>query len=110
VVTERFLRAAGVSDWLLDTGFGTVLDVRGMATSGGRAHEIVRLESVAEQVAGVPGRDYADEFGARLTEATRRAVGVKTILAYRCGFDLDLSRPEPRAVAEAADRVARRHD
>jgi uncharacterized protein len=105
-VTQRFLRAAGVSDWLLDTGFGAVLDVPGMAaTSGGRAHEIVRLESVAEQVAGVPGRDYADEFGARLTEATRRAVGVKTILAYRCGFDLDLSRPAPRAVAEAADRV-----
>lgn len=102
-VTERFLRAAGVSDWLLDTGFGDVLDVPGMAkTSGGHVHEIVRLESVAEQV--TPGRDYADEFGARLTDATARAVGVKTILAYRCGFDVDLSRPEPRAVAEAAAR------
>jgi uncharacterized protein len=104
-VTERFLRAAGVSDWLLDTGFGTVLDKQGMAAaSGGRAHEIVRLESVAEQVTARTGRDYADEFGARLTEATRQAVGVKTILAYRCGFDIDLSRPDPHTVAEAADR------
>lgn len=102
-VTERFLRAAGVSDWLLDTGFGEVLDVPSMAAvSNARAHEIVRLESVAEQVG--PGRDYADEFGARLAEATARAVGVKSILAYRCGFDVDLSRPGPRAVAEAALR------
>jgi len=104
-VTGRFLRAAGVSDWLLDTGFGTVLDEQGMAAaSGGRAHEIVRLESVAEQVTAGAGRDYADEFGARLAKATSQAVGVKTILAYRCGFDIDLSRPQPRAVAEAAEK------
>jgi uncharacterized protein len=108
-VTERFLRAAAVSDWVLDTGFGgdRILDERGMAAlSGGRAHEIVRLEYVAERVAaaGVPGREYASEFGARLANAARLAVGVKTILAYRCGFDLDLSRPDRHAVTEAADR------
>jgi predicted TIM-barrel fold metal-dependent hydrolase len=104
-VTGRFLRAAGVSDWLLDTGFGTVLDEPGMAAaSGGRAHEVVRLESVAEQVRAGAGRDYADEFGARLAKATRRAVGVKTILAYRCGFDIDLSRPDWHTVVDAAEK------
>jgi predicted TIM-barrel fold metal-dependent hydrolase len=108
-VTERFLRAAGVSDWLVDTGYGAdaILDVDGMvAASGARAHLVVRLESLAEEIAadGVAGRDYADEFGARLERATRRAVGVKSILAYRAGFDIDLSPPAPHAVADAARR------
>lgn len=108
-VTERLLRAAGVSDWVVDTGYAAdrVLDVDGMAAaSGASCHPIVRLESLAEELArdGVAGRDYADEFGARLQRATRRAVGVKSILAYRAGFDIDLSPPEPRAVAEAAAR------
>jgi predicted TIM-barrel fold metal-dependent hydrolase len=108
-VTERFLRAAGVSDWLVDTGYGagTILDVDGMATaSEADAHLVVRIESVAEELAadGVAGRDYADEFAARLEGATRGAVGVKTILAYRCGFAVDLSPPPPHAVADAARR------
>ena len=108
-VTERLLRAAGVSDWVVDTGYAAdaVLDVDEMAaTSGARGHRIVRLESLAEELAaeGVAGSDYADEFGARLERATRQAVGVKSILAYRAGFDIDLSPPQPRAVAEAAGR------
>jgi predicted TIM-barrel fold metal-dependent hydrolase len=108
-VTERILQAAGVSDWLIDTGYAAdiVLDVDDMATaSGARSHRIVRLESLAEQLAaeGVRGREYAEEFGARLEQATRRAVGVKSILAYRAGLDIDLSPPGPGAVAEAADR------
>ncbi len=107
-VTERLLRAAGVSDWIVDTGYAAdaVLDVDEMAAaSGARGHRIVRLESLAEELAaeGVAGTDYADEFGARLERATRQAVGVKSILAYRAGFDIDLSPPQPRAVADAAD-------
>jgi predicted TIM-barrel fold metal-dependent hydrolase len=108
-VTERFLRAAGVSDWLVDTGYGagTVLDVDGMAAaSRARGHLVVRLESLAEELAadGVTGRDYADEFEARLERATRDAVAVKSILAYRSGLDIDLSPPAPHAVADAARR------
>jgi uncharacterized protein len=108
-VTERLLRAAGVSDWVVDTGYAAdaVLDVDEMAAaSGARGHRIIRLESLAEELAaeGVTGADYADEFGARLERATRQAVGVKSILAYRAGFDIDLSPPQPRAVADAAGR------
>ncbi|MHA6617798.1 amidohydrolase family protein [Pseudonocardia sp. DLS-67] len=108
-VTERFLRAAGVSDWLVDTGYGAdaILDVDGMAAaSGADGHLIVRLESLAEELAadGVAGQDYADEFGARLDRATQHAVGVKSILAYRAGFDIDLSPPPPHAVADASRR------
>jgi hypothetical protein len=94
---------------LVDTGFAAdaVLGPDAMAAAAGSAaHEIVRLESLAEQLAadGVPGREYADEFGSRLFRATLDAVGVKTVLAYRTGFDIDLSRPGPRDVADAAQR------
>ncbi|MDQ4118882.1 MAG: amidohydrolase family protein [Actinomycetota bacterium] len=108
-VTGRFLRAAGVSDWLLDTGYvaGAVHGPDGMAaSSGSTAHEIVRLETLAEEIAadGVPGSAYADEFGARLARATRDAVGVKSVLAYRAGFGIDLTRPPAGDVARAAQR------
>ena len=108
-VTALFLGAAGVSDWLVDTGYGaeTILGPAGMsAASGGRAHTIVRLESLAEQLAasGASGRDYAEGFRARLATAAEDAVGVKTIIAYRSGFDIDLSRPDEAAVRDAASR------
>ncbi|MGD9526598.1 amidohydrolase family protein [Pseudonocardia sp.] len=108
-VTARFLRAAGVSDWLVDTGYAAdaVLDPAALAAaSGGAVREIVRIEAVAEQVAAraPAGRDYADTFGAQLAQATRGAAGVKSVLAYRAGFDIDLTRPDPRQVAVAAAR------
>lgn len=53
-LARRFLQAAGVTDWLVETGIG--YDVSGMASvaglgelSGSHAHEVVRLEQVAEQ-------------------------------------------------------------
>ena len=64
--------------------------------SGGRTHEIVRLERVAESLIREIANpaDYAEEFGQRLQELTGGAVGVKTVLAYRAGFDQDLRRPD----------------
>ena len=102
-------RAAGVSDWLIDTGLDAAdyLGKAGMAdVSGGRTHEIVRLELVAESLIQdlANPANYVEEFGQRLHELTRSAVGVKTVLAYRGGFDQDLSRPAPAAVIEAARR------
>lgn len=108
-VCRRMTRAAGVSDWLIDTGLDApdYLGKAGMAdVSGGRTHEIVRLELVAESLIQdlADPADYVEEFGQRLHELTRSAVGVKTVLAYRGGFDQDLSRPVPAAVVDAARR------
>jgi predicted TIM-barrel fold metal-dependent hydrolase len=108
-VTARFLRAAGVTDWLVDTGLdpGRLVDPAGMAAkSGAHAHRIVRLEWVAEQLRaeGVSGREYAGRFQSRLAEETAQAIGVKTILAYRCGFDIDFGRPDATSVRIAASR------
>ncbi|MDQ1595516.1 MAG: uncharacterized protein QOH40_2072 [Arthrobacter pascens] len=108
-VSRRMTRAAGVSDWLIDTGLNSpdYLGPAGMAdVSGGRTHEIVRLEVVAEQLITEIANpaDYAEEFAQRLQNLILSAGGFKTVLAYRAGFDGDLSRPTPAAVTEAARR------
>ncbi len=104
-LARLFLPAAGVSDWLVDTGIGDeVAGVAGVADlSGGRAHEVVRLEQVAEQAAQAPG-DYASAFEEILHRRASGAVGTKSILAYRGGFDGDLTEPPAPQVAEAASR------
>ncbi|OBI92361.1 amidohydrolase family protein [Mycobacterium asiaticum] len=100
-----FLPAAGVSTWLVDTGLGD--DISGVAQftelSGGRAAEIVRLEQVAEEAAQAPG-DYAGAFEEILHRRAAAAVGTKSILAYRGGFEGDLSEPSPAEVEQAAGR------
>ncbi len=104
-LARLFLSAAGVSDWLVDTGIdgdiAGVVEVAGL--SGNRAHEIVRLEQVAEQAADAPG-DYATAFEEILHRRAATAVATKSILAYRGGFDGDLSEPSASQVAEAAGR------
>ncbi len=100
-----FLRAAGVSDWLIDTGYAEgVADVAHIAeVSANRTHEVVRLEQVAEQAADSPG-DYASAFEQILRRRTQTAVGTKSVLAYRDGFDGDLTEPSAAEVASAAAR------
>lgn len=105
-LARLFLTAAGVSDWLVDTGIGSgaVADVEDMERlSDGHAHEVVRLEQVAEQAAQATG-DYATAFADILHRRAAHAVATKSILAYRGGFDGDLSKPSPAEVAEAASR------
>lgn len=99
-----FLPAAGVSDWLVDTGLPDVAGPdRISEVSGGRAQEIVRLEQVAEQAAAAPG-DYVGNFREILWRRAASAVATKTVLAYRGGFDGDLSAPAQREVDTAAQR------
>lgn len=106
-VARRLLPAAGVTDWLVDTGVGSDVDVAGPAAlaelSGGRAHEVVRLERVAEDALTAPG-DYASAFERILGERAASAVATKSILAYRGGFAGDLSEPSAAQVREAAAR------
>ena len=97
-----FLPAAGVSDWLVDTGLTGVAGLEGMTRAGThRVHEIIRLEHIAEQAAATPG-DYLRAFRDILWRRADSAVATKTVLAYRGGFDQDLSAPQEREVADAA--------
>ena len=104
-LARLFLSEAKVSDWLVDTGFASgVADLDALADlSGGRVHEIVRLESVAEEAIAASD-DYATAFARLLDERARTAIATKSILAYRGGFDGDLSEPAPDEVAQAAQR------
>ena len=108
-VARRLLGAAGLSHLLVDTGLagsdlihpdrlGTLADAQ--------VREVVRLERVAEQLAaeGAPAADFASSFVDALARASRDAVAVKSIAAYRGGFPLDPSRPSSAEVRKAAGR------
>ena len=104
-LAQMFLSDAKVSDWLVDSGFARgVADLDALrGLSVGDVHEIVRLESVAEEAIQTAD-DYATALTCLLHERAMTAVGTKSILAYRGGFDGDLSEPAPAEVAEAASR------
>jgi uncharacterized protein len=108
-VSKRFLVAAGVSVLCVDSGF-TPEPLTSPAElgdlAGATAHEIVRLERVAEDVAaaGVGAAAFADAVRSALATRTASAVGVKSIAAYRTGLDLRAERPPDSEVAAAARR------
>ncbi|WND33654.1 amidohydrolase family protein [Streptomyces sp. BB1-1-1] len=108
-VNRRFLRAAGTGVFCVDTGHAphqVTAPAELARAAGATAYEVVRLEAVAEAVAagGVEPDAYAAAFRTAAWEAVRRpgVVGVKSVAAYRTGFDLDPARPSPSEVTEAA--------
>lgn len=112
-VNRRFLTAGGVEWFLVETGYraAETLSPQEMATvSGARAAEVVRLESVAEQVAGqgVDAAGFADRFATVLDERSRHAVALKSVIAYRHGLDFDPEPPGRAEIREAAGRWLRR--
>lgn len=107
--TSRLLRASGTSHFLVDTGYlaGGMLSLPAMAkAAGAQVTEIVRLEAVAEQVAGdgVAAAGFGERFRAALWQQASRAAGVKSIVGYRFGLDIDPAPPRPAEVAAAAGR------
>lgn len=106
-VAASILPLSGIGELLVDTGYrGTLLtspDELG-ALAGVPAREVVRLEVVAEEVAtsGVTATGYAAALHDALVAATRHAIGTKSIVAYRFGFDFDPAPPPAGEVAAAA--------
>ena len=108
-VSKRFLAATGTSAMCVDTGYlpepiTSPAELGDLA--GATAHEIVRLERVAEDVAaaGAGAAGFADAVRSALATQTATAVGVKSIAAYRTGLDLGAERPADSEVATAAGR------
>ncbi|MET0132812.1 MAG: amidohydrolase family protein [Kibdelosporangium sp.] len=107
-VNARFLREAGLQALCVDTGY-TPEPILSPAELGslisGPAHEIVRLEQVAEAMHGfASGAGFADAFRTALQARCQTAAGVKSIAAYRVGLDLAPQRPSELEVMVAADR------
>ncbi|RSS84047.1 amidohydrolase family protein [Streptomyces sp. WAC06614] len=80
---RRLLRGSGIATYLVDTGLpGDLTGPRELALAGdAEAHEIVRLETLAEQVADTSGTSAA--FLVNLAEALHAAAG--TAVAFSCG-------------------------
>ncbi len=117
-VSKRFLQAAGLSALCVDTGY-TPEPITSPAelgeAAGATAHEIVRLERVAEDVAAAGVGAAAFPGAVRSALATRtadsnRVVGVKSIAAYRTGLELAGERPSDAEAAAAAGRWLARAD
>jgi predicted TIM-barrel fold metal-dependent hydrolase len=95
-VNARLVRAAGIDTFLVDTGLTPELLTSPdelASLSGGRGHEVLRLEAVAADVLaeGVVPAAFADEVESRLRRST--AVAAKSIAAYRVGLRLPGRRP-----------------
>jgi uncharacterized protein len=108
-VNRRLMAASGIGTLLIDTGHraSEVLGHEEMAKLAGvPTREVVRIESVAEEVAAEApsAAGFADAFVARLAERAHEAVGFKTVVAYRGGFGLDPARPPSADVMAAAGR------
>ncbi len=79
-VNRRFLAAAGIDTYLVDTGLGNVGPGDGVicapdelaALAGGTAREVVRLEHLAEQVLAAGTSDFAGDVIERLRSAKAR--------------------------------------
>lgn len=110
-VTRRMLAGTGIERYLVDTGFqadGLTVPDELADYAKARADEIVRLESVAEQVlARDVAAGFAEAVRTELHARAARGVGFKSIAAYRVGLDLDPARPSDGEVARAATAVLR---
>lgn len=116
-VNRRFLRGAGITTFGVETGHGAdlITTPEQMSRDGdAAAHEIVRLERVAETVAedsraaGLGAADYLEAVERALDARLTTAIGVKSIAAYRVGLDFDPARPSVSSVtASAAEFLAR---
>jgi uncharacterized protein len=92
-LVRTFVEAAGVDHWVVDPGLTPEI-----VTNPTPRSEVVRLEALMADVLGED--DVPAAFRARLDLAN--AVGAKTIAAYRCGLDVDWSRPDDATVVARA--------
>lgn len=105
-VNKRLMQASNLDCLIVDTGHRSsaihTFEETG-ALAGRPAHEVVRIEAIIEEVAasGVSAEGFAKAFADRLAERTAMAVGLKSIVAYRCTFDIPQTAPDRGEVTKA---------
>jgi predicted TIM-barrel fold metal-dependent hydrolase len=104
----RLLQAARLESLLVETGHRgkEVLRPAEMgALAKAPALEVARIEKVAEDVARRASgpAEFLYLLAPELEATARRAIGWKTIVAYRHGFDLDPEEPDRRELMAALD-------
>jgi len=111
-VTRRLLQASGIGCFVLETGFRSddILDTAGMAElSGIPTTEGLRIESTMEELAlqQPTAADFMAVVIDRLGSRRASIVGLKSIIAYRFGFDFDPQPPGRDEVVRATERWLR---
>ncbi|WP_119391201.1 amidohydrolase family protein [Taklimakanibacter lacteus] len=105
-VNRRLMRTSHLDCLIVDTGHRSSaihsFEETG-ALAGRPAHEVVRIEAIIEEVAatGVSAENFARAFADRLAERSAGAVGLKSIVAYRCTFAIPQSAPAPAEIVKA---------
>jgi predicted TIM-barrel fold metal-dependent hydrolase len=107
-VNRRLVGAAGIEVFLVDTGLWSdrlSSPEQLVGAPAGSAHEILRLESVAEDLLtdGVGPAGFAEAFAQRLQAAA--PVGAKSIAAYRTGLELVDAKPSADELVSALEGV-----
>lgn len=106
-VNRRLMQASHLDCLVVDTGHRSnaihTFEETG-ALAARPAHEVVRIEAIIEEVAasGVSAENFAKAFADRLTERSTQAVGLKSIVAYRCTFAIPQTAPSAAEVTKAA--------
>ncbi|MEI6406760.1 MAG: amidohydrolase family protein [Actinomycetes bacterium] len=108
-VNRRLLSASGIGHYFIETGYrgDEIYGPQGMAEiSGAKVSEVIRIETIAEKVAlsGVSSREFGTKYFEALDEASKEAIGVKSIVAYRIGLDFEASAPSLYEVQPATDK------
>jgi len=110
-VARRMLASTGISDYLVDTGFlaeRVTPPAELAAYTQASGHEVVRLETIAEQViATTDPAQFADTVRETLHARAATAIAFKSVAAYRVGLDLDPRRPSDAEVTAAAETWVR---
>ena len=102
--SRLLVAAAGIETFLVDTGVGSerlCSPAELAATCGGTAYEVVRLETLAEDLlqTEIAPSGFAAAVEGALREST--AVAAKSVAAYRVGLDLPSEPPSTDALVAA---------
>jgi uncharacterized protein len=112
--TAALMKRADLGELLVDTGLDdpSLVGLPQLeAMAGAKVNEVVRLERVAEGLAGqVSAEGFADAFATALAQRVIGAVAVKSIIAYRWGLEIPAERPSHAEVVSAAGRWLRGAD
>ncbi len=114
-VNRRLLRSAQLSQLLIDSGHrsDSLLGVEAMAeASGSSTREVVRIEAVMEEAARSAGsaEELLERYATLLEARVAKAVGLKSIVAYRCTFRIEQSPPSRAETLAAAGRWLARNE
>jgi hypothetical protein len=106
--SRKLIEACGLSNVMIDTydrGNASLTDPVAFSRLGPKAHEVLRLESLFENVASAHGQSegLVQTFKDHLETLIPKAVGLKTIIGYRAGFALDHRPPPSQDLRKACD-------